>query len=215
MMRTSRWDVVVFDYGRVLSHSPTLEEVAEFAAMVGMSEPPFSQLYSDTRDEYDCGLHDFHQHWQRFADAANVALTREQVESIVEHENRMWLRVNEDALGLAREIKSQGMRTAILSNMPHDLLRHMRSNFDWLDEFEVQIWSCEHGIIKPDPAIYKLCLDTLGCEPQRVLFFDDRQRNVAGARRMGMEAHVFDSVELARDMVQRGNAMDGCRCSQR
>ena len=203
-MGTNHWDAVVFDYGRVLSHSPTPAEIAEFAALVGMSEPPFFQLYSDTRDEYDCGRHDFHQHWQCFAEAAKIKLAREQVARIVGHESVMWLRVNEDALGLAREIRSHGVRTAILSNMPHDLLRHMRSNFDWLDEFETQIWSCEHGVIKPDARIYKLCLDALGCEPQRVLFFDDRPRNVEGARLAGMEAHVFESVEQARTIVRAG-----------
>ena len=100
----------------------------------------------------------------------------------------MWLRVNPDALALAREIKTSGMRTAILSNMPHDLLCDLRKSFDWLDEFEVQIWSCEHGVIKPDPAIYRICLDALGCEPQRTLFFDDRPDNVEGARRRGWRA---------------------------
>src|SRR5271165_6636277 len=138
MMHTNRWHAVVFDYGRVLSHSPMPGEIAEFAALVGVSEPPFFQLYSDTRDEYDCGRHDCHQHWQRFADAANIKLTRERVARVVDHENRMWLRANEEMLQLAREIKSNGLRTAILSNMPPDLLREIRSSFGWLDEFEVQ-----------------------------------------------------------------------------
>jgi putative hydrolase of the HAD superfamily len=195
------WDVVVFDYGRVLSHAPTLAERQEFAALVGVTEPPFFQLYSDTRDEYDCGRHDCHQHWQRFAKAAGITLDDNQIDRILELENRMWLRVNPEALALARDIKSRGMRTAILSNMPFDLLRDMRNSFDWLDEFEVQIWSCEHGIIKPDPAIYRLCLDQLGCEAQRTLFFDDRPNNVDGALRVGMEAHVFESAEQARAIV--------------
>ncbi len=203
-MPENRWDVVVFDYGRVLSHSPSAEEIAEFAAMVGVIEPPFFQLYSDTRDEYDCGRHDCYEHWQRFAGAAEIKLDRVNVERIVKHENRLWLRVNGQALELARDIKSSGVRTAILSNMPPDLLHQLRKTFEWLDEFEVQIWSCEHGVIKPDPGIYKLCLKALGCEPRRVLFFDDRPRNVEGARRAGMDAHVFESAQQAREVVRAG-----------
>jgi putative hydrolase of the HAD superfamily len=203
-MGVKRWDAVVFDYGRVLSHSPTPEEIADFADMVGVSEPPFFQLYSDTRDDYDCGRHDCHQHWQRFAGEAGITLSREQIMRIVEHESRLWLRANDEALELARDIKSHGVRTAILSNMPPDLLRDMRNRFPWLDDFELQIWSCEHGVIKPDAAIYKLCLEALGCEPQRVLFFDDRPRNVEGARQAGMEAHVFESAEQAREIVRAG-----------
>ena len=203
-MGANRWDAVVFDYGRVLSHSPTPAEIAEFAELVGVSEPPFFQLYSDTRDDYDCGRQDCHQHWQRFSRAAGVALSEAQVMRIVEHETRLWLRENQQTLDLAREIRRRGVRTAILSNMPDDLLGAMRTRFEWLADFDVQIWSCEHGVIKPDPAIYKLCLDALACEPHRVLFFDDRPRNVEGARRSGMDAHVFDSTEQAREIVRAG-----------
>ena len=176
----------------------------EFAELVGVSEPPFFDIYSNTRDEYDCGRDDFRQHWQRFAAAAGVKLSAAQVDRIVEFETRMWLRVNQDALALAREIKASGVQTAILSNMPPDLLHDMRQNFDWLDEFEVQIWSCDHGIIKPDPAIYRLCLESLGSEAHRALFFDDRPCNVEGARQVGMEAHMFESAEQARAIVRAG-----------
>jgi len=203
-MDKNRWDAVVFDYGRVLSHSPTAAEIAEFAALAGMNEPPFFDLYSNTRDEYDRGRHDCHRHWQRFARVAGISLDAEKIGRIVAHENRLWARANPEALELAREIKSHGVRIAILSNMPHDLLRDLRASFRWLDEFEVQIWSCEHGVIKPDPDIYTLCLEALGCAPARVLFFDDRPCNVEGARRAGMEAHVFESAAQARDVVMSG-----------
>ncbi len=203
-MGTNRWDAVVFDYGRVLSHSPTPAEIEEFAQLVGIREPPFFQLYSETRDEYDCGRHSCAQHWQRFSRVAGVALSADHVARIMEHETRLWLRVNPQALELARDIKRQDVRTAILSNMPHDLLGALRTSFKWLDEFDVQIWSCEQGVIKPDPAIYELCLDALGCGPQRVLFFDDRPRNVEGALQAGMDAQVFESAEQAREIVRAG-----------
>jgi len=203
-MQSRPWDAVVFDYGRVLSHAPTPAEVREFGALVGVSEPPFFQLYSETRDEYDCGRQDCQQHWQRFADAAGISLSTDHVQHVVEFETRMWLRVNPQALELAREIKAGGIRTAILSNMPHDLLGELRKSFAWLDEFEVQIWSCEHGVVKPDPAIYRLCLNALGCEPHRTLFFDDRPNNVEGARLAGMKAHLFESAEQAAAIVRSG-----------
>ena len=197
------WDAVIFDYGRVLSHSPTSAELQTFAQLVGVSEPPFFQIYSDTRDEYDCGRHDCQQHWQHFARIAGISLTPDHIARIVEFENRMWVRANPAALELVREIKAQGVRTAILSNIPFDLRAELRNAFDWLDEFDVQIWSCDHGVIKPDPAIYRICLDALGCKPERALFFDDRPRNVEGARSVGMQAHVFESAEQAAAIVKK------------
>ena len=134
------------------------------------------------------------------AHQAGAELRPAQVERIAEMETLMWLRVNPEALALAREIKAHGVRTAILSNIPHDLLADVRK-FRWLDEFEVKIWSCELGILKPDPAIHRACLDALGCPPERTLFFDDRANNVGAARELGMEAHIFESVEQARAIV--------------
>jgi hypothetical protein len=61
LMPSNRWDVVVFDYGRVLSLAPSSNELQQFAALVGVSEPPFFDIYSTTRHEYDCGRADFHQ----------------------------------------------------------------------------------------------------------------------------------------------------------
>jgi putative hydrolase of the HAD superfamily len=203
-MGQTPWDAVIFDYGRVLSHSPTAAELQEFAQLVGVDKASFYQIYSDTRDEYDCGRFDCHQHWQHFARTAGIALTPDHVARIVEFENRMWVRANPAVLELVCEIRSQGMRTAILSNMPLDLLEELRGAFDWLDQFDVQTWSCHHGVIKPDAAIYRICLDALACEPHRALFFDDRPRNVEGARAVGMQAHVFESAEQAAKIVKAG-----------
>ena len=203
-MPSSRWDAVIFDYGRVLSLTPSDAEMQRFAALVGVSEPPFFEIYSVTRHDYDRGCSDFRQHWQAFADAAGVELRPAQVERIAEMETLMWLRVNPEALALAREIKASGMRTAILSNMPHDLLTYVRHEFKWLDEFEVKVWSCELGITKPDPSIYHHCLEALRCEPSQTLFFDDRLNNVEAARALGMEAHIFESAKQARSIVQVG-----------
>jgi len=203
LMPSSRWDAVIFDYGRVLSLAPSAAELQEFAALVGITEPPFFEIYSATRHDYDAGRADFRQHWQAFADAAGVALRPAQVERIAEMETLMWLRVNPEALALAREIKAHGVRTAILSNIPHDLLAEVRK-FSWLDEFQVKIWSCELGILKPDPAIYRACLDALGCRAKRTLFFDDRANNVEAARDLGMEAYIFKSAAQARAIVRAG-----------
>ena len=203
-MTSSPWDAVLFDYGRVLSYAPSREELLEFAALTGVSEAVFFELYSNTRDHYDRGHADYQEHWRRFAEVAEVHIPPAIVERMVAMESVMWTRLNPEMLELAREVKSRGLKTAILSNMPFDLLGELRRKFDWLDEFDVQIWSCELGVIKPDAEIYRACLTALDCEAKRALFFDDRPRNVDGARRAGMDAHVFESAAQARAIVETG-----------
>jgi len=203
-LKSSPWDAVLFDYGRVLSYAPSREELLDFAAVTGVSEAVFFELYSNTRDHYDRGHADYREHWQRFAEAAEVQISHSTVERMVAMESDMWTRLNPEMLELAREIKSRGLKTAILSNMPFDLLAELRRKFDWLDEFDVQIWSCELGVIKPDAESYHACLAALDCEAERALFFDDRPRNVEGARQIGIQAHVFESASQARAIVERG-----------
>ena len=203
-LKSSPWDAVLFDYGRVLCYAPSREELLDFAAVTGVSEAVFFELYSNTRDHYDRGHADYREHWQRFAEAAEVQISHSTVERMVAMESDMWTRLNPEMLELAREIKSRGLKTAILSNMPFDLLAELRRKFDWLDEFDVQIWSCELGVIKPDAEIYHACLAALDCEAERALFFDDRPRNVEGARQIGIQAHVFESASQARAIVERG-----------
>jgi putative hydrolase of the HAD superfamily len=198
------WDAVVFDYGGVLCYPPSQQDLADYARSSGLDEATFLRLYSETRDYYGRSATSYSQRWQSAANAAGVQLPEAAVKQFIDKESDLWTRLNPDVLALASSIKAAGCRIAILSNMTFELLAILRTKFDWLGEFEIQIWSCEHGCAKPDETIYRSCLADLGCEPARALFFDDRQRNVEAAKRIGIQAHVFESAEQARAVVRSG-----------
>jgi putative hydrolase of the HAD superfamily len=197
------WDAVIFDYGGVLSYAPARQDLAAYARSSGFDETSFFRLYTETRDYYGRSATGYPQHWHRAAEAAGMTVSETAVKQFIEKESDLWTRPNPEVLALAREVKSAGTRIAILSNMTFDLLRLLQTKFNWLGEFDVQIWSCEHGCAKPDETIYRACLDALGCEPARALFFDDRSRNVKGARQVGMEAHLFESAKQAQAIMER------------
>lgn len=46
------------------------------------------------------------------------------------------------------------------------------------------------GLVKPDPAIFKLVISELGRRPDEICFFDDSASNVQAARIAGMDAHL-------------------------
>ncbi len=59
------------------------------------------------------------------------------------------------------------------------------------DAFDHSFSSHELGALKPDREVFDLVVDRLGCAPERILFFDDNQMNVDGARAAGLHArHV-------------------------
>ena len=200
----SLWDAVIFDYGGVLSYPPVRDDLAKYALHSGFDEETFFELYSATRDYYGRSANGYSQRWYHAADAAGIEIPEAAVMQFIDKESELWTRPNAEVLALAREIKAAGCRIAILSNMTFELLKILQTKFDWLDEFDVRIWSCEHGCAKPDETIYHSCLKSLGCEPARVLFFDDRPGNVEGAKRLGIDAEVFESAQQARAIVANG-----------
>ena len=64
-----------------------------------------------------------------------------------------------------------------------------------LDEFEVQMYSCEIGTVKPEPEIYLECCRRLGCAPAEAVFLDDKKVNTEAGRRVGMHSYVFHSAD--------------------
>jgi len=203
-MRPLLWDAVIFDYGGVLCYAPRQQDLAEYARSSGLDESAFIQLYSETRDYYGRSAAGYSQRWHSAAKAAGIEVSEDTVKQFIDKESGLWTRPNPEALALARDIRATGCKIAILSNMTFELLGILRKEFDWLGEFDVRIWSCEHGCAKPDETIYRSCLDALSCAPSRALFFDDRPRNVEGAKSVGLEAHVFESAWQARSIVMRG-----------
>ena len=196
-------DAVVFDYGGVLCFAPTQDDLVTYARESGMDESTFLRLYADTRDYYGRAADGYEAHWHRVAGHHGVKISMSALKRFIEKESDLWTRPNPDALALARDIKAAGCNIAILSNMTFGLLTVLRKKFDWLEEFDVRIWSCEKGCAKPDENIYRDCLSALSCDPGRVLFFDDRARNVEGAKQAGIDAHLFESAEQAREVVRQ------------
>ncbi|MET7478483.1 HAD-IA family hydrolase [Streptomyces sp. NPDC005648] len=59
--------------------------------------------------------------------------------------------------------------------------------------------SARVGIAKPDPRIYRLAADLAGVAPERCLFVDDSEENVAAAAALGMRAVRFrEAADLER-----------------
>ena len=202
-MDSPSWDAVIFDYGGVLCYPPTREDVAEYARSSGLDHELFYKLYSQTREYYGRSADGYADHWKRLADAAGADIPEAVIAQFIIKESGLWTRLNDETLALARDVRAAGRKIAILSNMTFDLLRVLRPKFDWLREFDVTVWSCEHGCAKPDEGMYLSCLGALGCESSGALFFDDRERNVEGARRLGIDAHVFESAAQARSVIER------------
>ncbi|HYY08115.1 MAG TPA: HAD-IA family hydrolase [Actinomycetota bacterium] len=97
----------------------------------------------------------------------------------------------EDALPVVRELRSRGIRTALISNCSHST-RPIVDRLGLEDEFDATLLSFEIGLHKPDPRIYREALRRLGdVAPGRAVFVDDQTEYCDGAAALGIETYLI------------------------
>ncbi len=110
-------------------------------------------------------------------------------------------RLDLDLITFIRRLRPQ-VRTGMLTNAFRSARREIEDKWKMADAFDAIVVSAEEGVVKPDPRIYRIALDRLGADPQTSLFVDDFEENVAGARRVGMQALRFESTAQAIEGVR-------------
>jgi len=165
----------------------------------------FYAAYRKDRVELDRGTLDTDEYWRRLFEAGGVSATPELLARIEREDALGWSRVNRRVVDWSYELRHSGYLTAILSNMPSQKLAFMRAErqFSWIKDFDVAIFSCDYLLVKPEPSIYRLCLQKVGAAPQECMFLDDVPENAEGARAVGINALVFGSPDEAASVLER------------
>jgi putative hydrolase of the HAD superfamily len=196
---------VVFDYGMVLSGPQDPQAYAELLRITGLSREQLEKFYWTDRLAYDAGDLTGLEFWRKITADAGLRLDEGALEELNLWDARMWTTVNPAMLAWQKQLKQRGLLTAILSNMGDNVHRNMQHEYDWLQRFDVLVWSYQLRMIKPDAAIYRHTLKELGTRPEETLFIDDRPANIDGAREVGMQGIVFSTVEQLRaDLIAAG-----------
>jgi putative hydrolase of the HAD superfamily len=190
---------VIFDYGGVLCLPPDAAAVLEMAALCCLGRAEFLERYFGERTALDRGTIDHDMYWRKIFVPGVNSQWADVLGRLVQADQRAWGRINTRVLAWSRELRRAGMKTAILSNMPRIMLDVMREvgGFSWLDEFAPRLYSCDVGLVKPQPEFYRLCLAELGLEAGQCVFIDDSAVNVRCAKDMGIHSFVFHGADQA------------------
>ncbi|MET8352506.1 HAD family phosphatase [Micromonospora sp. NPDC005206] len=100
---------------------------------------------------------------------------------------------------LVEELKSAGVRVALLSNSWGNT--YPRELIDAL--FDPVVISGEVGMRKPNPEIFAHTLKLLDVEPGAAVFIDDAVANIEGARRAGLRTVLHVDVHTTRRQLAR------------
>ncbi|MFD0774304.1 HAD family hydrolase [Streptomonospora algeriensis] len=186
-------DVVVFDYGDVISLSPAREDRAKMEELAGVPADGLWSAYWSERRAYDQGM-GAAEYWSRVAARAGADWDPATLHGLWALDVGSWLHVRADTARVLGLLGQRGVRTALLSNAPSDISGALR-NAPVMAGFDALFFSSELGVCKPEAEIYEHVLGELGTAPQRTAFIDDREENVLAAERLGIAAHHYSGDE--------------------
>jgi putative hydrolase of the HAD superfamily len=194
---SARYSAVVFDFGGVLI-TPITDRISEMAARHGVTMAELLHVLMGPPDvstedhpwhraeRGEIAVQGFQQLVQPWAAEAGIELTGDEFEIILDG----VFKVHEGVVQRIVELRSEGIKTALLTNSFKEFREHLEKHVDFAI-FDLVIDSSEVGHRKPEPAIYELTAKRLGVAPERILYLDDFMANVVGARTAGWDAiHV-------------------------
>ena len=93
-------------------------------------------------------------------------------------------------------LKRSSFKLGLLTDMYPDMLARINSKkllpqIDW----DAVIDSSVEGVRKPMPEIYQLAAERAGVPTEQILFIDNRQKNLDGAKLAGWQTYLYESKD--------------------
>lgn len=190
--------VVLFDLGGVLLPFDRERRVAAMIEALGITaEAARAIMACGIAERMDAGEADETQLAALMGEAAGRGVTAEEAKGLLlsvfePPDAALW--------ALAAELRTR-VAVGALSDNP----RCVMEVFPRADAFDHVFLSCELGLAKPAPGVFREVARRLGCAPEEILFVDDNSANVDAARAAGWDAVLFEGRPgLAADLAVRG-----------
>jgi 2-haloacid dehalogenase len=109
------------------------------------------------------------------------------------------------SIEILAELRDRGIPLYGLTNWSAETYPAALERFAFLRWFRGILVSGEAGVIKPDPRIFTLLIERFAVEPERAVYIDDVEANVAAARPFGIHAIQFTTpAKLREELVGLG-----------
>ncbi len=185
---------IAFDWGGVLIENPAQAIADWILNHTGISPEFMKHLPEDLLVKFQKGQVSEEEFW----DSVETEL-----ELNISTKTGLWRSAFEASylpqgamFDLVAQIQKKGLRTAILSNTEMPAVHFFREqNYS---QFDIELFSCELGMAKPDRDIYEAAIEVFGLVPEKIVFIDDKPENIEAARVLGMRGIVFGTEEQVR-----------------
>jgi putative hydrolase of the HAD superfamily len=190
-------DAVLWDFGGVFTPSPFTAS-RSYAESLGITnEALIAIAFGPYHEDTDHPWHRLERGEGTLADAMAHAVADAAAQGVTFDPASFFATMRDDGVDRSvvadtiRALKADGVRHAIITNNAREFADGWRKMLPVDELFDVVVDSCQVGMRKPNPAIFRFALDALGgVAPERAAFLDDFEPNVAAARAIGIHGVV-------------------------
>ena len=102
---------------------------------------------------------------------------------------------NQQVLGVVKDARNRGYKTLVCSNNFPARIQGLQARFGFLDNFDAAAISYEIGATKPSQAIFRELVKRSGVNAEEIVFADDDESKLSGARAIGMQTFVYKGFD--------------------
>lgn len=103
--------------------------------------------------------------------------------------------VDESVVEVVKKVRSNGYKTLICTSNFPARINGLQERFKFLDNFDAWALSYEVGFNKPAKELFEELVKKSGVNANEIVFADDHQENVDGAKAVGIEAFFYDGFD--------------------
>lgn len=133
---------------------------------------------------------------------ARVSLDKDKIAQIY-HNLPMSLTPIISTMEAMKRASDAGVPMYILSNMQVHAWEYLEKTHACFALCSGVVVSCDIGLVKPDPAIYKHLTDRFSLKPEECIFIDDMLENIDAARACGWEAEQLTDTEKGGELIDQ------------
>ena len=182
---------VILDWGGVLIDDPEPDMISYCAGSLGVNEESFLSVYNKFKDNFQKGIISEDILWNKVC--KDLKIQKPNTASLWGDAFRHVYSPKEKMFSLVSELHNKGYKVGFLSNTEVPAMRHFHEK--GYDMFDVIVFSCKEGTIKPERRIYEIILDKLGVKSHEAIFIDDKEKYLECAKKLGINTIMFISPD--------------------
>ena len=190
---------VFFDIGGVLGTNAWDREQRAHAVDRFDLDAEFDNRHQEVVGEFESGRLTLHDYLESVVFYTPRPFSREEIVAFMFSQSEPF----PESLDIARELSRRpGLCLMTLNNESAELNLHRIAAFGLREMFTAFLSSCWLGVRKPQPVIFERALAIAQVKPERVVFVDDREQNLAPARAQGMQTILFTGADALRESLR-------------